>query len=239
MIPCPSLLTRLSSGIALAATVPFLVLDDLLTAYADAAHARALRGELAAARTELAEALNAAHDAAATAVVGLTISEGCRDDVTAKLADMEKARDVWRNKATDSAEQVATLYAEANIARTRIHELETLLDAKADVVAKVEPVAAVEVTCAWCLGDSGGECVVHAGNGAERTPLCAACWCLDAVNVNTIIARVATRAASCESRRTSADPLNVQCPHCFAAIGEACPASLAGRVTADTIVIGR
>jgi hypothetical protein len=79
------------------------------------------------------------------------------------------------------------------------------------------PPVPVETTepCAWCLGKSE--------NHYDGAPLCCLCIHENTFTLGDVFARVATRAASCPTRRTSPDPLAVACTlGCLAEIGEPC-----------------
>ncbi len=107
--------------------------------------------------------------------------------------------------------------AEINALRVRIRELETQLDAAAD---KDPPAAASLVEpCAWCLGPSDEGMFA---DGGETMALCVDHYENSFPEVSDIRARVATRAASCESRRDSADPHAKACETCGAFVGRTC-----------------
>jgi hypothetical protein len=83
--------------------------------------------------------------------------------------------------------------------------------------ATPEP-ASPAVLCAWCLGD-----IDDSTYCMDNThPVCGEHAFSEVPNYLEVKARVAARAASCPSRRTSADPLAVVCIHCPAAQGEPC-----------------
>lgn len=108
----------------------------------------------------------------------------------------------------------ATLIGQVNVARARIREL----DPTADEVPAVE-------SCAWCLGqvdDVDGFSTWTGAPGDSRT------WthlCREHANeppTRAVRERVATRAASCPSRRTSPDPLAIACSTCGAHVWQTC-----------------
>lgn len=78
---------------------------------------------------------------------------------------------------------------------------------------KVAPVP----TCDWCLTK-----LSEPLPGGETLNLCDFCMDDESFGWDNVRARVATRAVSCVSRRTSADPLTIRCPVCEAPIGVLC-----------------
>ncbi len=155
-----------------------------------------------------------------------------RNDLRTRCADLAK-------KSTDqgllilaleqSERDAARVIAELNgqIESMRLHNARLVAGI---AVAAAEPVKVAEV-CAWCLGSVGES---YFGvylkepefGGSENEPWIPVCVADGRAayhpSSHDIRARVATRAASCASRRTSADPLAKACETCMAPVGAAC-----------------
>lgn len=131
MIPrAPSLLSRLSSGLAVALEGALFGVDDLLTLYHDARDASALRGELAAAKADVARLTVTLADEQRAIAVEVRHSDEAnaakmrlRAELTAaekQIAELTESRNAWRNKALDAAAQVVALTEPSKTAAQKV-----------------------------------------------------------------------------------------------------------------------
>lgn len=157
--------------------------------------------------------LETQRDAHRSALVAMTAE---RDSALAHAAVTQEERDYARRHLDASHAAGKEAQEDIDAAWARIRGLES----RGVVESKPEP--AVN-GCAWCLSDVG-DCnmAINGLSVGERLRLCRT----DAMNIypgcDHVRARVAARAASCPSRRTSPDPLAIACPECLLLAGEEC-----------------
>jgi hypothetical protein len=214
------------------------VLADLLkVATGERDEARRLMADMDQRRVENAVSMARLSDHLIAAADELKLTAKERDGyMRALTASDDLLGKVQRERDTAETQRDAAELRALNLQR----ELDALRKSvESSVPTMLDEVGAVETPCAWCLRGVGvgKEWWLRATEQRDdpRLPVCASCVANSYISGTAVRARVAARAASCPTRRTSPDPLAVECAlGCGAPAGVPCVEAQAPDGTIDS-----
>jgi hypothetical protein len=228
-----TIIDRLSGAALYLAAVPAFVVIAVRDVLAEREHAAALRVELDEARARIVALTDRAETAerhieramrdGASSVNGWTRTNKQLDDAKIQLAEVTLERDASDRYAKELSENLSRVAKELHALRMLgsggVPQFVDPPPRATKLRATPVPVATVEPSCAWCLKPATEHAYHHS---ADPIDLCAACIGDMSISLDDVAYRLDIRADVCPSRRTSPDPLAIECPTCRAYKSHGC-----------------